>query len=127
MAEVLLEVTPAETVRRAFTTHVCRVRPFSGNIRNQKYRPNREQIEGADELVEEVGQPEDWMEPTDNLTIPIEINREPPDIRDLTRPPLLAPNSLENPQPGPSQEPSQESSQEPMDLEPKQQITKKRI
>ena len=45
-------------------------------------------------MVEDVGHPDEWIEPTDNLTIPIEINREPPDIRDLTGPPPPVPNSL---------------------------------
>jgi hypothetical protein len=103
MAELLLEVMPTETAGCTFTTHVCRVRPFSGNIRNQKYRPDREPIEGTDEVVEEVGHPDEWID--DNLLIPIEIDREPPDIRDLTRPAPPVPYTLENPEPGPSQEP----------------------
>ena len=36
-AEVLVEITPAETAGRTFTAHVCRVQPVSAVERVQKY------------------------------------------------------------------------------------------
>ena len=98
-AEVLLEVTPAETAGRRFTTHVSRVRPFTGGARDQKYRPPKEPVvEDPDDLAEEIGQPDEFVEPLDNLLIPIAIDREPPNILDIVRP--------QQPQPRPDPAPA---------------------
>ena len=86
-ADVLLEVTPAETAGRTFTCHISRVRPFSGGGRDQKYRPieiDGEQLD-ADEVAEEIGPSQQWIEPLDNLTIPIQVDTEPPIMYDLIR------------------------------------------
>ena len=105
-AEVLLEITPAETAGRTFTAHVCRVRPFSGVERDQKYRPPREPaIEDTDDLAEEIGRPEELVEPLDSLLLPITVDREPPNILDITRPlprpRPQAPQEKPPPKPGP--------------------------
>ena len=95
-ADVILELTPAETAGSIFAAHITRVRPFSGDQREQKYRPPKEPIAGidADELAEEVGQPEEWREPVDNLRIPIHVDVEPPSMRDLTPPPPVPPRPV---------------------------------
>ena len=105
-AEVLLEITSGETAGRTFTTHVCRVQPFSGVERDQKYRPPREPaIKDVNDLEEEIGRPEELVEPLDSLLLPITIDRQPPNILDITgpvpgpRPP--APPDKPPPNPGP--------------------------
>ena len=118
-ADVLLDITPAETAGRTFTTHITRVLPFSGRT-NQKYRPPKEPLgNDTDELAEEIGNPDQWVEPLDNLTIPIQIYQDPPSIRDLAMPAPIArplvpmptapaaepedrPPAPTEPQPGPS-------------------------
>jgi deoxyuridine 5'-triphosphate nucleotidohydrolase len=92
-ADVILELTPAETAGSTFAAHITRVRPFSGDQREQKYRPPKEPLADidADELAEEVGQPEQWKEPTDNLRIPIRTDEEPPGMRDIIQPPPVPP------------------------------------
>ena len=85
-AEVLLDVTPADSEGRTTTVHVARATPVRGE--GQKGRnplPQQEAVEDgdADELAEDLCLPARWIEPADNLLVPVKTAPEPPLIRDL--------------------------------------------
>ena len=86
-AEVLLEVTPVGVEGRAVTVHVARVAQVRGEVRegrNPLLLP--EPVgEETDELAEDLCLPAHWIEPVDNLLIPVKTAPEPPMIRDLPR------------------------------------------
>ncbi len=90
-AEVLLQVKPAETEGRTTTVHITRVRRYHlcgfGNV---KHRPPREPVEEqeGDELQEELGRPERWMEPRDQMVVPVQVHASAQaehEIQDLDR------------------------------------------
>ena len=90
-AEVLLQVKPAETDGRTITVHITTVRRYHPcGFGNVKHRPPREPVEEqeGDELQEELGRPERWMEPKDNLVVPVQVHASAHaehEIQDLDR------------------------------------------
>ncbi len=84
-AEVLLEVKPADTGGCTKTVHVTTVRRYQGPRGESKYQPPREEVgdDDGDELAEELGRPERWIEPADGLVIPIQVPSEPEPMMDL--------------------------------------------
>ena len=90
-AEVLLQVKPAETEGRTTTVHITRVRRYHlcgfGNV---KHIPPREPVEEqeGDELQEELGRPDRWMEPRDQMVVPVQVHASAQaehEIQDLDR------------------------------------------
>ena len=77
VAEVLLQVKPAEVEGRTITVHVTKVRRYYpcgfGNLKHRPPRNPPDEQEG-DELQEEVGRPERWIEPRDNLVVPVQVH-----------------------------------------------------
>ena len=75
-AEVLFEVVPAETAGRKITKHVTSLRRYNEQIGLTKGRiPEIAKDDDGDDLAEEVGQPERWVEPTNAV---IEVPETPP-------------------------------------------------
>ena len=65
-----------------------RVRRYQGAKEEDKYRPPAEPPgdDQGDELAEEVGHPSRWIEPEDNLQIPIQNPENVPTIEDQPEP-----------------------------------------
>ena len=85
-AEVLLDVTPAEAEGRTTTIHVARATKVRCEVPDGRNPlPQQEAVEDddADELAEDLCLPARWIEPQDNLLIPVKTAPEPPLIRDL--------------------------------------------
>ena len=88
-ASCLLRVEPADVDGRPFTVHMSRVRRFRGALVGNKHRPPKEPLmgEAPDELAEEIGGPEQWMEPADALVVPVQVPVEPEEMQDVMAPP----------------------------------------
>ena len=85
-AEVLLDVTPADSEGRTTTVHMARATPVRGEGQEGRNPlPQREAVEDGDddELAEDLCLPARWIEPADNLLVPVKTAPEPPLIRDL--------------------------------------------
>ena len=85
-AEVLLDVSPAEGEGRTVTVHVARTSPVRGEVQGGRQAvPAQEAVEDGDpdELAEDLCLPARWVEPADNLLVPVQTAPEPPLIRDL--------------------------------------------
>ena len=88
-ASCLLRVEPADVEGRPFTVHMSRVRRFRGALVGNKHRPPKEPLMGdaPDELAEEIGGPEQWVEPEDALVVPVQVPVEPEEMQDVMGPP----------------------------------------
>ena len=85
-AEVLLDVTPADSEGRTTTVHVARVTQVRGEVLEGQNPPAQQEFvedDDADELAEDLCLPARWIEPGDNLLVPVKTAPEPPLIRDL--------------------------------------------
>ena len=85
-AEVLLDVTPAGTEGKTTTIHVARatkVRCENPEGRNLLSQQEAVEDDDVDELAEDLCMPARYIEPQDNLLIPVKTAPEPPLIRDL--------------------------------------------
>ena len=89
LSAVLLSLKPAATAGKAIVVHRTRVRRYQGSREDDKYRPPDEPPgdDQGDELAEELGQPARWIEPPDNLQIPIQVPKETPPMEDIRREP----------------------------------------
>ena len=101
-ASCLLKVEPADVDGRAFTVHMSRVRRFRGALVGNKHRPPKEPLMGdePDESAEEIGGPEQWMEPADALVVPVQVPVEPEEMRDVMGPPPAPPKKTTTKQKG---------------------------
>ena len=88
ISEVLISLKPANTEGRTIVVPCTRVRRYQGAKEEDKYRPPAEPPgnDQGDELAEEVGHPPRWIEPDDNLQIPIQNTGEVPTIEDQPEP-----------------------------------------
>ena len=92
-AEVLLDVTPAGTEGKTTTIHMARATKVRcENPEGRTLLSQQEAVEDddVDELAEDLCMPARYIEPQDNLLIPVKTAPEPPLIRDL--PVRKAPN-----------------------------------
>ena len=92
-AKCLLKVEPADVDGRPFTVHMTRVRKFRGALIGNKHRPPKEPVLGddPDEQAQEVGGPEEFVEPADALVVPVQMPSEPEEITDVIKPPPPVP------------------------------------
>ena len=90
-AACLLKVEPADVDGRSFVVHMSRVRRFRGAQVGNKHRPPKEPLvaDMPDEAAEEIGGPEQWVEPTDALVVPIQAPPEPVEMQDIMPPPPI--------------------------------------
>ena len=88
-ASCLLRVEPADVDGRPFTVHMSRVKRFRGALVGNKHRPPKEPLMGdaPDEVAEEIGGPEQWVEPVDALVVPVQNPVEPEEMQDVMGPP----------------------------------------
>ena len=95
-AEVLLEVTPAGVEGRTFTIHVARAAPVRGELREGRQPTDGTQAteEETDELAEELCLPARWLEPLDNLAIPVKTAPEPPRMVELAQRRAIGPTHV---------------------------------
>ena len=84
-AEVLVEVIPAERAGRKITKHVTTLKRYNGMTGINKERtPLAIADDDADDLAEEIGQPERWVEPTD-LAVPTQLPVPETEMIDLSK------------------------------------------